>query len=104
MTKEEFLKYTELENIFVKDCERICRELSRYNKDFSGLNIFRFDGYGRGVICESSLPDSGYQFFSADFLTFSEQEMALYVDNLIKERDKEKEEERETMLNLWRQL
>ena len=104
MTQEELKNYLTLNDKFVADCKRVCSELSRINFNLDKAYKFYIDE--DEVSCEGSYSCCGdleyvYEFFPKELLTFSDQELTLYVDTLIKK--KKEEEEKENMMKKQRQ-
>ena len=94
MTQEEILAYEVAQNKFQHECERVCKEMSRFDRDFHYLSSFELDVdlvFGEG---EDTWAYGGHEYysktFSADLLKMSDNELKKHVDNLIREEEEEK--------------
>jgi len=87
MTKEELFHYCNINNQFKKDCSRVCKELGKYNDEYNQLNYFYLEGdYVYGTFYDYYSFEKEENCFPKELLTFSDQELELYVNNLIKEK------------------
>ena len=101
MTKEELKKYKELQEKFEHDVDRVVRILSRikkyrydyfYTYDKVWLEL-GYDGKPDEVCTEGSDQyDNYFGCFDADMLTWSDEKLEKYVDDLLEKERKEKEE------------
>lgn len=100
MTKEELKKYKELQEKFEHDVDRITTILSRhkgYKYDFYTYNKvwleLGYDGKPDEVYTEGSdRYDNYFGSFDADMLTWSDEKLEKFVDDLLEKERKEKEE------------
>ena len=100
MTKDELMKYKELQEKFEHDVDRITRILSRieiYRHDFYTYNKvwleLGYDGKPDEVCTEGSDRYGNYfGSFDADMLTWSDEKLEKYVDDLLEKERKEREE------------
>lgn len=100
MTKEELMKYKELQEKFEHDVDRITRILSRierYRYDFYTYDKvwleLGYDGKPDEVCTEGSdRYDNYYGSFDADMLTWSDEKLVKFVEELIEKERKEREE------------
>ena len=98
MNREELQQYIALNCIFEKDCERVCKEMTRFNGEFSEVWKFYLDS--DTVFCEGGYSCMGdwceiSESLPSELLTYSKEELTEYVDNLIKKREEEKQRELE---------
>jgi hypothetical protein len=100
MTKDELMKYKELQEKFEHDVDRITRILSRierYRRDFYTYDKvwleLGYDGKPDEVCTEGSYRyDNYYGSFDADMLTWSDEKLLKFVEELIEKERKEREE------------
>jgi hypothetical protein len=100
MTKDELMKYKELQEKFEYDVDRITRTLSRierYRRDFYTYDKvwleLGYDGKPDEVCTEGSYRyDNYYGSFDADMLTWSDEKLLKFVEELIEKERKEREE------------
>ena len=100
MTKDELMKYKELQEKFEHDVDRITRILSRigkYRYDFYRYDKvwleLGYDGKPDEVCTEGSDQyDNYFGSFDADMLTWSDEKLEKYVDDLLEKERKEREE------------
>lgn len=100
MTKDELKKYKELQEKFEHDVDRITRFLSKietHRYEFYTYNKvwleFCYDGKPDEVRTEGSDQYGNYcGSFDADMLTWSDEKLKKYVDDLLEKERKEKEE------------
>ena len=93
MTSKEIETYVDSREKFIRECERVCIEMRRFNDDYIFLEKFEVDGdfvEGEG---EEHLwggeAEIVYQYFPVGLLAFSNEELKQYVDDLIKEKEDE---------------
>lgn len=100
MTKEELMKYKELQEKFEHDVDRITRILSRierYRYDFYTYDKvwleLGYDGKPDEVCTEGSDGyDNYYGSFDADMLTWSDEKLVKFVEERLEAERKEREE------------
>ena len=101
MTKDELKKYKELQEKFEHDVDRITMILSRiesyrYNCFYTYDKVWLelgYDGRPDEVCTEGSDQYDNYRGrFDADMLTWSDEKLEKYVDDLLEKERKEKEE------------
>jgi hypothetical protein len=100
MTKDELKKYKELQEKFERDVDRITRILSRhkgYKYDVYTCNKvwleLGYDGKPDEVYTEGrDQYDNYFGSFDADMLTWSDEKLEQFVDDLLEKERKEKEE------------
>ena len=100
MTRAELKKYKELQEKFEHDVDRITTILSRikeYRMEFYTYNKvwleLGYDGNPDEVCTEGSDQyDNYFGSFDADMLTWSDEKLEKYVDDLLEKERKEKEE------------
>jgi hypothetical protein len=100
MTKDELMKYKELQEKFEYDVDRITRILSRierYRRDFYTYDKvwleLGYEGKPDEVCTEGSdRYDNYYGSFDADMLTWSDEKLVKFVEELIEKERKEREE------------
>jgi hypothetical protein len=87
MTQEEIDAFTELQNKFQLECEKVSDELGRYKWSYGYLREFSLDGdkvHGEGdeydIMYEDSLHYS--ESFPIELLKMTDEERRAYVDNL----------------------
>lgn len=87
MTSREIKKYIKLQDKFQSECERVCRALSKYDKDYSYLSEFRIEDdrvYGEGHETWSyGGYEEYYENFPLNLLQCSDEALTYYVDSLI---------------------
>lgn len=98
MTQEELHNYLELNSKFTEDCERVCKEMSRFNAEFSDAWKFRCED--DSVYCEGGYSCGGEwcevsECFPVELLTYSEEELSKYIDSLFKKQQEERQKELE---------
>ena len=110
MTKEEIKQYRELDEKFNKECNRVARYLVRFNYEYNYVTDWEIyidhikeatatsngeeihgwgDCYSRG--CYMGVENV---YFDAELLTYTDEELDNYVNDLIKEKTKEEEEKK----------
>jgi len=99
MTKEEIKQYRELDEKFNKECNRVARHLVRFNYDYNYVTDWEIydeeeihgwgDCYSRG--CYMGVENV---YFDAELLTYTDEELDNYVNDLINENAKKEEEKR----------
>lgn len=100
MTKDELMKYKELQEKFEHDVDRITRILSRierYRYDFYTYDKvwleLGYDGKPDEVCTEGSdRYDNYYGSFDADMLTWSDEKLVKFVEERLEAERKEREE------------
>ena len=100
MTKNELMKYKELQEKFEHDVDRITRILSRiekYRYDFYTYDKvwleLGYEGKPDEVCTEGSdRYDNYYGSFDADMLTWSDEKLVKFVEERLEEERKEREE------------
>ena len=100
MTKDELKKYKELQEKFERDVDRITRILSRhkgYKYDFYTYDKvwleLGYDGKPDEVYTEGrDQYDNYFGSFDAEKLTWSDEKLEKFVDDLLEKERKEKEE------------
>jgi hypothetical protein len=100
MTKDELMKYKELQEKFEHDVDRITRILSRierYRRDFYTYDKvwleLGYEGKPDEVCTEGSDRYDNYcGSFDADMLTWSDEKLVKFVEELIEKERKEREE------------
>jgi hypothetical protein len=100
MTKDELMKYKELQEKFEHDVDRITRILSRIERYRRDLYIYDkvwlelgYEGKPDEVCTEGSdRYDNYYGSFDADMLTWSDEKLVKFVEELIEKERKEREE------------
>ena len=100
MTKDELMKYKELQEKFEHDVDRITRILSRIGK--YRYDFYRYDrvwlelGYDSkpDEVCTegSDQYDNYYGSFDADMLTWSDEKLVNFVEERLEKERKEREE------------
>ena len=113
MTKDELKKYKELQEKFERDVDRITTILSRiesyryefYTYDKVWLEL-GYDGKPDEVYTEGSDQyDNYFGSFDADMLTWSDEKLEKFVDDLLEKERKEKEEkEKKKAFPRWGRL
>jgi hypothetical protein len=102
MTKDELKKYKELQEKFEHDVDRITRILSRhkgYRYDFYTYDKvwleLGYDGKPDEVYTEGSDQyDNYYGSFDADMLTWSDEKLEQFVDDLLEKSEKKKKKKK----------
>ena len=99
MTKQELEQYGKLNEKFVSDCERVCKELSRYDGSYDFLDSFILEDdevYGHGHEWWSyGGHEEHEEYFDAVLLTYSDEELREYVDKRIEEKNKREQEKKD---------
>ena len=87
MKKEDIEQFQKMYDKFILDCERVAREMSRYNDEFlhgSNYQIKNGRVYGSGeYFCGNGECQSYDYSFPVELLAYTEDELKKYVDNLI---------------------
>ena len=98
MTTKDFSEFSRLNEVFIKDCERIARILERECVDWSFIDEWRLeDGYvgGRGT---ERWAYGGYEEYSlsfpAKYLTMTDDELNAIVDAQLEAKKKREDEEK----------
>ena len=94
MTKQELIKYEELQGIFQTRCEMVCHILSQLKDSYNYVYEFEIDGddvCGRG---ENTWQYGGYERHYADFpkkyIYMDDKEIQKIVDAELKKKEDEK--------------
>ncbi len=99
MTQEEFKQYSELQKKFAKDVERVVLYLSEVSEDYEYVDMFylRDDGmvetYGSYFSCKWQTSDEYHGSFDAEMLTWTDDELRIYVDQIKKGKEEERARE-----------
>ena len=99
MTLQELEQYKKLNEQFRNDCDRVCLAFSRYNDEYKFLDTFSLEN--GEVFCSGDeyWNYGGHEHytysFNAKYLTYSDEELETFVDELIDKREKEEQEEKE---------
>lgn len=99
MKKEELEQFKKDYEKFVEDCTRVANKLSLYDKNYYGF-CDQFYMEPDDVFAEGDeyWAYSGYEHhccrFSAELLTYTDDELDAYVDGLIREREEKKLKEK----------
>jgi hypothetical protein len=93
MTKEEFKQYSELQEKFAKDVDRVTNYLGKIDDDLNHITEFYLEN---GTVFTHGWEYWGYDgqeehtgYFDAEMLTWSDEQLREYVDKKIKERELE---------------
>ena len=118
MTNEELKSYSELQEKFAKDVERVVGHLREVSEDYEYIDMFylRDDGmietYGSHFSYKWQTSDEYHGSFDAEMLTWTDEELKKYVERVKKgkeekrvreeiEKARKKEEEERS---LWEKL
>lgn len=100
MTKEEVKSLVDLHKKFDEDVQRVVSKLALYDGDYLEVENWWINGEtvsGRGEVyaCGCHL-DTVYKGFDTELLSYTDEELDAYVDELIRERtEKEKKKKAE---------
>lgn len=117
MTKEEFNQYSELQKKFDKDVQRVVNFLKEIDEDLNFVDEFQLidtnqvktHGWEYWAFQGS---EEHYGYFDAEMLTWTDDELRKYVDQVKKEKEEEhaRKEIEKTRMNeeaersLWEKL
>lgn len=96
MTKEEFKQYSELQEKFAKDVERVVGHLREVSEDYEYVDTFylRDDGmvetYGSYFSCTWQTSDEYHGSFDSEMLTWTDDELKKYVEQIKKGQEEER--------------
>ena len=102
MTKEEIKLYSELDEKFINECERVAMHMRRYERDYNDITdwgIAEHDGElevrGTGsVYSRNCYMGESFVCFEAELLTYTDEQLEAHIDELIVEREKYIEEQK----------
>lgn len=93
MTKEEFKQYSELQEKFAKDVDRVTNYLGKIDNDLNFPNYYYLEDGQVHTFGEETWNYGGYEThygsFDAEMLAWSDEQLREYVDKKIKERELE---------------
>ena len=95
MTKEEFKQYSELQEKFAKDVDRVTNYLGKINDDLKFIDYYYLDEVGQVyTFGEETWNCGGYEKhygdFDAEMLTWTDDELLKYVDQIKKGKEEER--------------
>lgn len=98
MTKAEVENYIALNDKFIEACEHVQEFMKLYDNDYYDVYDWIIeDGMVKGsgdVYSRNCFMGTTWVSFDPELLTYTDEELKGYVDNLIKEREKKEEKER----------
>lgn len=94
MTKEEFKQYSELQEKFAKDVDRVTSYLGKIDYDLKFIDYYYLDEDKQvHTFGEETWDFGGYErhygYFNAEMLTWSDEQLREYVDEELKKYELE---------------
>lgn len=93
MTKKEFKQYSELQEKFAWDVNRVTNYLGKIDDDLNSVDYYYLEDGQVHTFGEERWSYGGYEThygsFDAEMLTWSDEQLREYVDKKIKERELE---------------
>ena len=98
MTKGELETLGGLTKKFNADCERVRLAMEKYNMDYYYIDYWRYDEhgtvFGEGTYGRINVGRRISVAFNANLLTYTDDELSKYVDELIEQKHKKEELEK----------
>ena len=93
MTKEEFKQYSELQEKFAKDVDRVTNYLGKIDSDLNFTDYYYLEDGTVYTFGEETWSYGGYEKhysdFDAEMLTWTDEQLNDYVNNILAERESE---------------
>lgn len=94
MTQKEFKQYSELQDKFAKDVDRVTSYLGKIDYELKFVDYYYLDEDGQvHTFGEETYAFGGYErhygYFDAEMLTWSDDQLCEYVDKELKKREQE---------------
>ena len=95
MTKEEFNQYSELQKKFDKDVQRVVSFLKEIDEDLNFVDEFQLIDTNQvkthgWEYCAFQGSEEHYGYFDAEMLTWTDDELRKYVDQIKKGKEEER--------------
>ena len=104
MKKEDLERYSELNNIFIEECERVCGKMKKLNPEYGDVDTFYYEDGSVVASGDHTCRGEWYTVsvtFDSVLLTFSDEELdehiakTLGARKLKEEQEKKKNEDRQ---------
>ena len=93
MTKEEFKQYSELQEKFAKDVDRVTNYLGKIDSDLNFTDYYYLEDGTVHTFGEETWSYGGYDthygYFDAEMLTWTDEQLNEYVNNILAYRELE---------------